>query len=53
MKKLNKQTIAQVITLVAMDYITKGELIDCYNIIYDTYWISGSVSKYIVWLGCK
>jgi hypothetical protein len=37
MKNLNKQTVAQVITSVAMDYITRGELIDCYNIICDTY----------------
>jgi len=37
MKKLNKQTVSQVITLVAIDYITKGELSDCYNSIYDTY----------------
>jgi len=37
MKKLNKQTVAQVITLTAIDYITKGELTDCYNIICNTY----------------
>ena len=36
-KNNTKNVEAQVITLAAIDYIVKGELADCYNIIYSTY----------------
>jgi hypothetical protein len=37
MKKLDKQTIAQIITLAAIDYIMSGEIGACYDDISDSY----------------
>jgi len=37
MKKLDKQTIAQIITLAAIDYIVSGEIGTCYDDIHDSY----------------